>query len=304
MKGKILAVDDEAFNLDILNEYLTDDGYEVVLARDGVEALSALAAHPDIEVVVLDRMMPRMDGMACLKQIKSAPALRDLPVVMQTAASLPEQIREGIESGVFYYLTKPYQEAVLLTLVNAALNEGRQRAGLRDEVRRHRQVMGLMQRGLFRFRTLADAQALAVFISNCFPEPERVVYGINELLINAVEHGNLGITYADKTRLVMEGAWRAEVERRLELAEFAGRYGTLELEADQNRIEVTITDTGSGFDHSRYMDLDSGRAMDPHGRGIATARLMSFDTIAFRGRGNIVTCGVNLVSSETTHVNH
>ncbi len=294
MTGKILAVDDEAFNLDILNEYLSDAGYEVVLARDGAEALSALEAHRDVEAIVLDRMMPRMDGMACLRQVKADPATRDLPVVMQTAASSPDQIREGIEAGVFYYLTKPYQEAVLLSVVGAALAQGRQQAMLREEVSGQRQVLGLMQRGEFRFRTLEDAQALAVFISNCFPEPERVVYGLNELLVNAVEHGNLGINYAEKGQLVLEGRWRAEIEHRLGLAAFADRHATLRLEADQTSVAVTITDTGTGFDHKRYMDLDSARATDPHGRGIATARLMSFDTLSFQGSGNIVTCSVRL----------
>ena len=63
--------------------------------------------------------------------------------------------------------------------------------------------MGLLEKARFRFRTLEDARTLAFLIANCFPEPQVAVYGLNELLINAVEHGNLGITFAEKTKFVL-----------------------------------------------------------------------------------------------------
>jgi CheY-like chemotaxis protein len=85
-KHKILIVDDEIFNLDIMMEYLEGAGYEVISAENGTIGLEKLEENQDIEVIVLDRMMPPMDGMGMLKKVKSDTRFRDIPVIMQTAS--------------------------------------------------------------------------------------------------------------------------------------------------------------------------------------------------------------------------
>ncbi|MCE9507061.1 MAG: response regulator [Alphaproteobacteria bacterium] len=122
-KAKILAVDDEPLNLDIMSRYLEKEGFEVIAANDGDEALEKLKAHPDTDVILLDRMMPRMDGMEVLAQIKKTPELKDIPVIMQTAAAGSTEAFEGSIAGVYYYLTKPYEEFVLVALVKSALKD-------------------------------------------------------------------------------------------------------------------------------------------------------------------------------------
>lgn len=293
-KGLILAIDDEAFNLDILTELLEDDGFEVIGAVDGQDAWEKLGAGVRPDVIVLDRMMPRMDGMAFLERVKTDAILAEIPVIMQTAAASHDQVRQGIDAGVFYYLTKPYEEAVLLSLVNAALGDARLKAQLRSDVRQQKHVLGLLREAEFRFRTLEDARTLAVFISNGFPEPERVVYGLSELMINAVEHGNLGITYDQKSDLVREGRWQEEVETRLGAADQQGRFASLAFAANDERYCVTIQDMGSGFDCIQFLNLSPERATDTHGRGIATARLLSFDELEYRDGGSTVICSVKV----------
>lgn len=105
---KILAVDDEEFNLMIIKAYLEEEGYDVILAADGLQGLEQLQKHPDIAVIVLDRMMPNMDGMTMLAKVKADPVWNEIPVIMQTAAASSQQVLEGIQAGVYYYLTKPY----------------------------------------------------------------------------------------------------------------------------------------------------------------------------------------------------
>ncbi len=121
-----------------------------------------------------------------------------------------------------------------------------------------------------------------------------MVFGLNELLINAVEHGNLGITYNEKTKLVLGGTWMQEVERRLEAPEYKDKNARLSFKAAKDAIAVIIKDEGGGFDWSRYVELSPDRATDPHGRGIAASRLMSFDSIEYLGTGNEVVCKVFL----------
>lgn len=124
-KYKVLAVDDEEMNLDIIQDCLTSAGFDVITSTDGYGALKNIAAHDDISVLVLDRMMPIMNGIDILKTIKANPRYKDIPVIMQTAASSKEQIQEGIDLGVYYYLPKPYDAQVLVDLVHSALEESK-----------------------------------------------------------------------------------------------------------------------------------------------------------------------------------
>lgn len=285
---KVLAVDDEEFNLDIITDYLTEAGYEVIQAVDGVDALEKLEQHKDISVIVLDRMMPRMDGMEVLSHLKSTPKWREIPVVMQTAAATSEQIVEGIKAGVYHYLAKPYTGGILTSIVESALNDISNRNDLKEEVHKHRLALGLMENASFRFRTIEEARNLAYFVANCFPDPETIVYGLNELMINAIEHGNLGITYTEKTKLVLAGGWIDEVRRRINLDENKDKFATLSYKNSGDAIMVTIKDMGNGFDWQKYMELTPDRATDPNGRGIATSRMLSFDNLEYIGKGNEV----------------
>ncbi len=124
-KVKILIVDDEAFNLDIMSEYLLDAGYDVVVSEDGNSALQNLDSNPDISLILLDRMMPNMDGIQVAKKIKENSKFTNVPIIMQTAAAAINQQLEGMKSGVYAYIVKPYEDSELLTLVSQALNEAK-----------------------------------------------------------------------------------------------------------------------------------------------------------------------------------
>jgi CheY-like chemotaxis protein len=298
IKTKILAVDDEEFNLDIIKRHLVRAGFEAILAGDGLQALEKLEENPDTSAIVLDRMMPGMDGMEFLSRIKGIAKYQDIPVIMQTAAAGSEQVLQGIQAGVYYYLTKPYDDILLLAILEAALRDARAKKEMKEEVRRQRRMLGLMEEAIFHFRTLEDAKTLAFYIANCFPEPEKTVFGLNELLVNAVEHGNLGITYSEKTQLVLGGTWFQEVERRLEAPEYRDKLARLSFKAGKDAFAVTIKDEGDGFDWTKYVELSPDRATDPHGRGIAASRLMSFDSMEYLGTGNEVVCKVLLPQGE------
>jgi anti-sigma regulatory factor (Ser/Thr protein kinase) len=145
-----------------------------------------------------------------------------------------------------------------------------------------------MRTGTFEFRTPEEATDLGGFLAKACPDPERVVIGLSELLINAVEHGNLEISYEEKSDLMRAGRWSEEVRRRLEVERFAGRVATARFERDEGRMRIIICDQGPGFDPSPYLQIDPGRVFDSHGRGIAIANLLSFDEIRYRNGGREV----------------
>lgn len=285
----VLVVDDEEFNLEIIGEYLEDFSYRLVTAGDGAEAWALLEAEPErFDAILLDRMMPNMDGMEVLTRIKAHPLLQSVPVIMQTAAAAKQDVVEGLQAGAYYYLTKPFDEQVLQSIVKTALDDHRRYRSLREQIRSGSQVLGLMGTAHFRLQTINEARNLAGFLANACPSPEKVVTGLSELLLNAVEHGNLGITYEQKSALNREGRWLEEIEHRLSLPENRQKYVEVNFNNDGRLVRIHIADQGEGFDWDNYMEIDPQRAYDSHGRGIAMARMLSFDNMEYLGSGNQV----------------
>ncbi|MDX9994992.1 MAG: response regulator [Rhodocyclaceae bacterium] len=286
---RILVVDDELINLEIIREYLEEAHYDLDLVTSADQAWLRLdGGDTAYDLVILDRMMPGMSGIELLKKMKAETRFRAIPVIMQTAASAPEQIREGIEAGAYYYLPKPYEPEVLTAIVRAALADIQEREEAGRHAAAHVKAMELIDLALFRFSRIDEVGPLIEVLASLCPAPELAASGLTELLVNAVEHGNLGISYADKKRLRLEDRWEAEVARRFALPEYHDRCVRVRVERHFDRLEFTVTDEGEGFDWQRYMEFDPERAGDPNGRGIAMARMLSFATLEYRGNGNTV----------------
>ena len=117
---RILVVDDNPTNVEILRVRLSAQGYEVVTAADGEEALTqARALDPDL--VLLDVMMPKLDGISVLKELKQDAKLKFVPVIMVTAKADPRDVVQGLEAGGDDYLTKPFEQAALVARVRSLL---------------------------------------------------------------------------------------------------------------------------------------------------------------------------------------
>jgi len=297
----LLLVDDDPVNLEILVEHLEEAGYHTVTASHGDEAWDILHLGTiPFQAVLLDRMMPGMDGMAVLAKMKSHASLSRLPIIMQTAAVSSEEIREGIEAGVFYYLTKPYTKEVVVAIVQAAVRDFTKYQSIQSELAEQSKIFHCLRSAQFEFQTLEEAQTLALLLAQACPEPDRVAPGLTDLLLNAVEHGNLHLTYDDKTELQQTGEWETEIARRLSLPEFAHKQATIRFHRNAERIEFTITDQGPGFDWKRHWDISPDLVFATHGRGIAMARTLSFDTMEYRGVGNEVMCTINVSEDATS----
>jgi serine phosphatase RsbU (regulator of sigma subunit) len=120
----VLVVDDEAFNVDYLLQELEDFGVKTLSAANGLEALAQVEEHsPDL--VLLDIMMPKLDGFGVLAKMKSDAAMRDIPVIIISAHSEMAMILRGIEMGAEDYLPKPFDPLLLKARVNASLEKKR-----------------------------------------------------------------------------------------------------------------------------------------------------------------------------------
>lgn len=125
---KILIVDDEPFNVDTLEQELDDLGYTTVSAANGRQALAQVAAE-DPDLILLDIMMPEMDGFQVLSHLKADTTWRDIPVIIISAMTDLNSVVKGIKLGAEDYLPKPFNEVLLRARLEAGLTKKR----LRDQ---------------------------------------------------------------------------------------------------------------------------------------------------------------------------
>jgi CheY-like chemotaxis protein len=294
--GNLLVVDDEVVNREIISEYMEEEGYELALCEDGDDAWGVLNSGRKFDAVILDRMMPRMDGMELLQKIKSSVDLESIPVIMQTAAAGLDQVTEGMSHGAYYYLTKPYDKAMLLAIVRAATEVSRRRQAMEARQRSYSGIVRLVHSSHIRVRTLEDAQAVAASFGSLAADSTTAAMGFLELLMNAIEHGNLGIDCNEKSRLLSQGNYEEELKKRMEASSNQGKYVDVYLQRGDDVIEVRVVDQGAGFDWKPYLTLDSRRALNPNGRGIALARTLAFESVEYLGKGNEVVVRTRLAS--------
>lgn len=128
---RVLAVDDSATYLAILSDRLRDDGYAVVAARTGEEAIALVEAQP-VDAILMDLVMPGLSGMEACRRIKASKSLRSIPLILMTAHDGPEAMLEGIDAGADDYVAKSSDLEVLVARLRAQLRRQR----FEDEHRR------------------------------------------------------------------------------------------------------------------------------------------------------------------------
>ncbi|MCR4924095.1 MAG: response regulator transcription factor [Lachnospiraceae bacterium] len=115
---KVLVVDDESRMRKLVKDFLTKEGYSVLEAEDGEMALDTFYSDKDIALIILDVMMPKLDGYAVLKELRSS---SKVPVIMLTARGDEKDELKGFEYGVDEYISKPFSPKILVARVNAIL---------------------------------------------------------------------------------------------------------------------------------------------------------------------------------------
>lgn len=121
-EGNVLVVDDDRNAVDILNRLLSKEGFVVQCAHGGREALAAVAAHP-IDVILLDVMMPDMDGFQVCEALRKEERTREIPVILLTAKDDMETRVVGMRLGVSEFLTKPINKTELFTRLRAQMHQ-------------------------------------------------------------------------------------------------------------------------------------------------------------------------------------
>lgn len=282
----ILMIDDDPLFIELISPIILKESYTLLTANDAVTGRKILNKNSaDISVILLDWDMPGMNGIELLKWIREQPQFEPIQVIMQTGMDNPEQIKTGIDTGAYFYLTKPVKKEVLLSTIRAAVLDYNRQKELLSKLQLSENSFRLLEEGVFKYRTVQEGDFLAVRIANVCPVPEEAMF-ISELLANAVEHGNLGITYDEKTPLIESGKLQDEIERRLQLPENKNKFVKVSVKKNGEKFTVLIEDEGKGFDFEKYLKFDDSRIFDNHGRGIAISA--SYLDLKYLEKGNKV----------------
>jgi|GEM_PF-3283726 len=232
-----------------------------------------------------------------VKAIASMYSLRNLVgnhllAVAVLSADAPSLESSFLKAGFVHCLRQPLSDVDIGMVLKAVAASAKVPSPVHSKA-------GLLREARFVFRTPEEARELAQFLARLCPNPMRQQLGIEELLLNAVEHGNLGITNAEKARLLNDGAdWHAELSNRLLLAQNADKRVQVFWRRQSSEISLSVVDEGEGFDHEKWMQPQLETGLAPNGRGIALARAISFDSLQYEGRGNHVIARVAHVASE------
>lgn len=286
---KVLIVEDDDGTRFILGKVAKNEGHDVMTAPDGASGLAVFTEfRPDM--VLSDIQMPKMDGLQLLERIRNVD--HDVVVVMVSSLDTPEYTIKALRLRADDYLVKPAQEKDLLLLIRKYQKVILTRT-------KEREVVGLVVKKNLEMRVSNQLDLVDRIVDRLMQETEHhlpsidrlgVHLGLVELVSNGIEHGNLEITYDEKT-LAMEGgadAWQNLVRARMQQYPFSERFVTIEIGMGANLIEWVITDQGKGFDWTKIPDPnDPANLLSPHGRGIMLTQFR-FDEMTYLGNGSKV----------------
>lgn len=122
MKNHVLVVDDDPEFQELISEVLVKNGYQPISALGGIEGIEILAENPDVDVLILDIMMPDMDGYEVCRKIKESDATA-LPIVFLSAKAQPEDIQRAFDCGGDDYIVKPFELQQLVDVLGRVLND-------------------------------------------------------------------------------------------------------------------------------------------------------------------------------------
>jgi len=284
---RIMCVDDEDAIRNLLVRFLQGLPVQVLEARDGQEALELFREeHP--EIVLTDVRMPRMDGLQLTHQILAHQ--RQTYVVIITGHGTEQTAIEALQAGAVNYLKKPFSLKELRSVLDKLLARVFQQKA-------ERLPAEMIEQSYLQIRIPSNFDLLPGVLRTAhrlldshFDDDHwhQIRLGIDEMVTNAIEHGNLGITCEEKQQGIEAESLLQLIQSRSTDPRYSNRKITIEWMLDPQGFTCTITDEGDGFDWRSLPDpRDPTNLLKNHGRGILLTQL-NFDQVSYNEKGNQV----------------
>ncbi len=284
---KVLVVEDHLPTREFLQILFKQEGYDVDIVTNGKEGFEAYKQYkPDL--ILSDIRMQHVDGLTLLRKIRAEKS--DVFFIMTTAYGSEELAVDAFRNGANDYLIKPFDNNELLRRVRKYANIVNNRQAAHE-------VVGNEVYKFIRTQFTTDYNYVPMIVGKLVAQinanidnddKSKIEMGLNELITNSIEHGNLEITSDEKIKAYKFNRFKELCEERMKNKNFANRKVIVDYHQKKDVLVWKITDQGNGFNWEKVLDpTDGSRLLEPTGRGIFFSKYY-FDTIQYIGKGNIV----------------
>jgi CheY-like chemotaxis protein/anti-sigma regulatory factor (Ser/Thr protein kinase) len=286
-KVRVLVVDDQETLRALLSRLLIREGFEPIEAGDGEHAVELFKSLSPL-VVVSDIMMPKMDGLALLHEIKRID--RNATVILMTGQGNEDVLLDALRGGATNFFKKPFN-------IRELIEEIRKVVEFRLEAARSTLFSPFIVEETKHFvMPRADSAYFPIInqitlqLPCLLPEGEilNLKIGIEEMIANAIEHGNLGISFEEKNRAIEEGRLAELIAERGRQSDSAGRAVHVISRLTPDYFEISIRDDGQGFAWRDLPDVAPESLLSFNGRGIFLTKIY-FDEVTYSESGTMVT---------------
>ncbi len=284
-KGSILIIDDNVDLLEYLKDFFMIYNYEVILAESGNEGIEKFREFaPD--VVISDIRLPDKSGNIVVKEIKEID--NNVPIIVITGYSDHNLILSAMKNGAVELLKKPFKPKDLKYLVSKI-----ETLFKKIKVKLSSSFLQWEKRHLKISNDIHLIPSVTDFIfSNIdylFGELSFMKIGLQEILINAIEHGNLNISYEEKQRILTSGDYHRHLREKAANPPYMDKYVDIKVFSTPQYLKIIVEDMGDGFDLSEIPDPENPENfLNELGKGIMMT-LNAFDDVKYNDKGNCVT---------------
>lgn len=283
----ILVIDDEDALRKMLRIALTEKGYTVFEASNGIEGIKVFKKiSPGI--VLTDVNMPEMNGIEMTRKIKEIN--EDADIVIMTGFGTEDLVIDAIRAGASNYIKKPLQFNELFSILDsiAFKREARKRYEVVKDVVQYEEKKITMENNLEKIWGVVNQVFYNVTDKNEEISIDGLKLGLYEIIVNAIEHGNLEISFEEKKKALQENSYSGLLTKRMDKANREGKNVRIHSIFDKKHIKITVTDCGKGFDYSNLPNQSDPETMlSAHGRGILLASVY-YDSVEYKHPGNSV----------------
>jgi CheY-like chemotaxis protein/anti-sigma regulatory factor (Ser/Thr protein kinase) len=283
----VLVVDDQEALRSLLARLLEREGFDPIQAEDGAQAVEMYKSESPI-VVVSDIMMPKMDGLMLLNEIRRID--RNATVILMTGQGNEDVLLKALRGGATNFFKKPFN-------VRELIDEIRKVVEFRLEAARSSLFSPLLVEEMKHFvMPRADSPFFPIINQitlqlPCLLPQEDILnlkIGIEEIITNAIEHGNLGISYDEKSKAIQESRLAELIADKGRESDAAGRAVHITSRLSPEVFEIAVRDDGHGFDWRSLPAVEPENLLAFNGRGIFLTKIY-FDEVVYNDSGNEVT---------------
>ena len=297
---KILYVEDDEHIQWLTSTILTSLNHEVSPASDAAQAWRMLEQNPKhFDCLILDKNMPQCSGLELLRAIRSSAWHYDIPAIMLTAEAGNNCLIECLEGGVNLYLTKPATQELLKAALEQVQAEMEKRLGLLNQSKQFSNALSCMSHAHFRIQTPSQASSLAWLLSQQAQQTDHTYLGILEILINAIEHGNLHLKPSERKSLLSKDDFRQELELLSKQSPFCTKWVEVDFSSDDCFATIEVTDQGFGFDWQSSLNQNHSAKSWANVRGFHKIKNAGFINLHYRNNGR--TAVLRMKKADTGH---